>query len=163
MERPDVFAEAVPDWMRSYKRVVSVGGSDGLVVAHYPVEADASIEMEDGTNLLRMLAEPDANEDRYKFFRFAGLPVSDLVNYVGGGEDIEIEIEPDAARRVRGFSRPQQKVDTSAKLAELTWQAPWTRIVAVEFYRLHYFEDLDRARAEAREHIEPYIRQEEST
>ncbi len=162
LERSNVLAEAVPDWMRGYKRVVAVGGRDGLVVAHYPVEAEASVDMEDGTNLLRMLAEPDASEDRYKFFQLPSLPVRDLVNYVGGGEDIEIEIEPDVPWGVRGFSRPQQKVDTSGEFAELAWQAPWTRIVAVDFYSLHYFEDPERARAEAREDVEPYIHQEES-
>ena len=85
-----------------------------------------------------------------------------LANFIGGGEDIEIGIDPGTPWGVKGYSRPQQRVDTSGGSAELTWQAPWTRIVVADFYSLHYFEDPQHARAEAREDVEPYIRQEES-
>ena len=156
-----MFVEAVPDWMRGYKRVVCIGASDGLVVAHFPRELEVSIVRDDGTNLQRFPSEPHANDDTYEFIQFPGESVSVLANFIGGGEDIEIGIEPgDPYWGVKGFSRPQQRVDTSGELA---WQAPWTRIVAVDFYSLHYFEDLERARREAREDVEPYIRQEESS
>lgn len=162
LERPDVFTEAVPDWMRGCKRVVAVGGRDGLVVVHFPIEMEISIDRDDGTSLLRFPSEPDADDDTYDFIAFPGEPVSVLANFIGGGEDIEIGIEPDVPWGVKGFSRPQQRVNTGGDLAELAWEAPWTRIVAVDFYSLHYFEDPKRARAEAREDVEPYIRQEES-
>lgn len=161
LEKPDVFAEAVPDWMRGYKRVVAVGGRDGLVVVHFPMEMEVSIDRDDGTNLLRFPSELDAGDNTYEFMQFPGESVSVLANFIGGGEDIEIEIEPDVPWGVKGFSRPQQRVATSSELAELAWQAPWTRLVAADFYSLHYFEDPERAKAEAREDVEPYIQREE--
>lgn len=38
LARPDVFSEAMPEFLRGYKRVLTVGGTDGVVVAHFPVE-----------------------------------------------------------------------------------------------------------------------------
>ena len=43
---------------------------------------------------------------------------------------------------------------------EVAWEAPWTRLVAVDLNSLRYFEDPGRARAEARADVEPYLRQE---
>jgi hypothetical protein len=110
MERPEVFAEAVPDWMRGYKRVVSVGASDGLVVAHFPRVLEVSIIQEDGTNLQRFPSEPHADDDTYEFIQFPGESVRVLANFIGGGEDIEIGIEPgDPCWGVKGFSRPSSE------------------------------------------------------
>lgn len=158
LERPEVFAEAVPDWMRGYKRVVSVGGQDGLVVVHFPIETEVSVSRDDGTSLLRFPSNPNANDDVFEFLQLPRESVSVLANFIGGGEDIDIDIEPNVPWGAKGFSRPQQRVDTEA--AELSWEAPWTRLIAVDFNSLSYFDDPERARAEAREDAEPYLRQE---
>ena len=162
LDRSDVFTEAVPDWMRGYKRVVTVSGRDGVVVVHFPRIMEISIDRADGTNLLRFSSEPNAFDHSYEFIAFLEESVSVLANLIGGGEDIEIGIDPDVPWGVRGFSRPQQRANTSGGLAELTWEAPWSRIVAADFYSLLYFEDPERARAEARADTEPYIQQGES-
>jgi hypothetical protein len=62
---------------------------------------------------------------------------------------------------VKGYDRPQQIADTSGELAELSWQAPWTRIVAADLFSLIYFSDPESAREEARREVEPYIRRGE--
>lgn len=163
LERPDVFTDAVPDWMRGYKRVVAVGGRDGLVVVHFPRQTGISIDRTDGTNLLHFPSEPDANDDSYEFITFPSESVSALANFIGGGEDIEIGLEPDMPWGAKGFTAPQQAVNVAGERAELAWSAPWTRMVATDFYSLGYWEDPERARAEAREDIEPYVRHEGSS
>jgi putative PIN family toxin of toxin-antitoxin system len=157
LERPDVYEEAVPGWMRGYKRIVSVGGRDGQVVVHFPRETEVSISREDGTQLLVLPSEPDAEDDTYELTQFPQESVSVLANFIGGGEDIEIGIEPDVPWGVKGFARPQQAIDANA--GELAWTAPWTRMIAADLTSLHYFEDPERARAEAREDVDPYIHQ----
>jgi hypothetical protein len=157
LERPAVFEEAVPDWMRAYKRVVCVGGRDGLIVVHFPREIEISISRDDGTELLVFPSEPDTDDDTYEFIQFPKESVSVLANFIGGGEDIEIGIEPDVPWGVKGFARPQQAIDANA--GELAWEAPWTRMIAADLNSLHYFEDPERARAEAREEVEPFIHQ----
>ena len=119
-----MFAEAVPDWMRGYERVVVVGGRDGLVVAHFPIEMEISIDRDDGTSLFRFPSEPDADDDTYDFITFPEGSVSVRANLIGGGEDIEVGIDPGVPWGVAGFSGPQQGVDSSGELAELAWQAP---------------------------------------
>jgi len=158
LARPGVFAEAVPDWMRGYKRVVSVGGQDGLVVVHFPIETEVSINRDDGTSLLRFPSTPDADQDVFEFLQLPRESVSVLANFIGGGEDIDIDIEPNVPWGAKGFARPQQRVDMEA--AELSWEAPWTRLMAVDFNSLSYFADPEQARAEAREDAEPYLQQE---
>lgn len=157
LERSDVFKEAVPGWMRGHKRVVSVGGRDGLIVVHFPREAEVSIDRDDGTNLLRFPSEPDAMSDAYEFIQIPKESVSVLANWIGGGEDIEIQIEPDAPWGVKGFARPQQRIDPN--VGEVAWEAPWTRLVAADFNSLRYFEDPERARIEARDDAAPYIQE----
>ncbi len=157
LEGPDVFVEAVPEHMKGYKRIVVVGGSNGLIVVHFPIEMDISIDLEDGTNLLYLPAEPDANDDRYEFTVIPNSPVSEIAKAVSGGEEIDLGVVPGVPWGVMGFSSPQQKVDPST--GSLAWQAPWTRLVAADSSSLSYFEDPERARAEAREDIEPYIQQ----
>ncbi len=119
LERPEVLAESVPSWMRGYKRVVAVGGRDGLIVVHFPMDLPVSISREDGTTLMHFPPEADATEHTYEFLQFPADSVSELANFIGGGEDIEIGIEPDVPWGVKGFSRPQQKIDVSGEIAEL--------------------------------------------
>lgn len=160
LERPDLFAEAVPDRMKGRKRIVSMVGRDGLLVVHTPIEKEIVVtEDASGRRLAFFPAEPDAEDDRYEFVMVPGEPVSILANFIGGGEEIELDIPSDALWGVKGFSAPQQKVD--AESGELAWTAPWSRLVAVDLSHLSYFEDLQRARAEAREEVEPYVRRDE--
>lgn len=160
IERPEVFAEAVPDWMRGYKRVVALAGKDGLVVVHFPIETEVDIHRDDGTSLLRFPSVPDAEADAYEFMQIPQEPVSVLADFIGGGEDINIGIEPDVSWGAKGFARPQQRVDMGGELPELSWEAPWTRMIAVDLHSLHYFADPERARAEAREDAAIYLPQE---
>jgi predicted nucleic acid-binding protein len=161
LERSDVFAEAVPDWIRGYKRVVTVCVRDGVVVVHFPRELEVTVEGDDGTTLLRFPSEPDAVDDTYEFLTFPEESASALANFIGGGGDIEIDIEPDVAWGVKGYDKPQQMADTSGELAELSWQSPWTRIVAADLFSLIYFSDPESAKEEARRDVEPYIRRGE--
>lgn len=82
--------------------------------------------------------------------------MSVLSNFIGGGRDIQIGIEPDVPWGAKGFARPQQMLNMEA--VEVSWEAPWTRLVAVDLNSLRYFEDPERARAEARADAEPYLR-----
>lgn len=160
LERPEVFAEGIPDWMAGYKRVIAIGGRDGLLVIHVPVEKETILsDPVSGRRLHYIPAEPDADDDRTEdFIAFPDTSVSVLANSFSGGEEIDLDIPTDKLWGVKGFSRPQQVIDPTA--GELTWTAPWTRLVAADIYNLSYFEDPERARAEAREDVEPYIRQE---
>ena len=158
LERPEVFSEAVPDWMPGYKRVVSVAGRDGLVVVHFPMETPISMDRDDGTNLLYYSPEANADDDAFEFLQIHEESVSILSNFIGGGTDIEIGIEPDVPWGAKGFARPQQTLDMEA--VAVSWEAPWTRLVAVDLNSLRYFEDSERARAEARADAEPYLRRE---
>lgn len=160
LERPEVFAEAVPEWMRGYKRVVSLAGRDGLVVVHFPIETEINMHRDDGTSLLRFSSIPDAGADDYEFMVISQEPVSVLANFIGGGENIDIGIEPDTSWGVKGFARPQQRVNMGGELPELAWEAPWTRMLAVDMHHLNYFADSERARAEAREDAAIYLPQE---
>ncbi len=161
LERPDVFAEAVPDWMRGYKRVVTVRVRDGVVVVHFPRELEVTVEGDDGTTLLRFPSEPDAVDDTYEFLTFPEESANALAKFIGGGGDIEIDIEPDVAWGVKGYDKPQQMADTSGALAELSWQSPWTRIVAADLFSLIYISDPESAKEEARRDVDPCIRRGE--
>ena len=163
LERPDVFDEAVPEHMRGYKRVLSVSGRDGLLVVHVPIEKEIIFtEKGTGKRLEHFPAESSADDDRFEFIQFPEESVNVLANFIGGGEEIELDIPTDTSWGIKGFSSPKQRINTSGELAELSWEAPWTRLVAADFYSLHYFEDPERARAEAREDVEPYLQQKES-
>jgi putative PIN family toxin of toxin-antitoxin system len=161
LERPDVFAEAVPNWMRGYKRVVTVGVRDGVVVVHFPRELEVTVEGDDGTTLHRFPSEPDAVDHAYEFLTFQEESASALANFIGGGADIEIDIEPGVAWGIKGYVKPQQIADTSGEIAELSWQAPWTRLVAADHFSLIYFSDPETAEEEARRDAEPYIQRGE--
>lgn len=162
LQRPDLFSEAVPDFLKGYKRVVSIGGRDGVVVAHFPIELEITMSETDGGSVLMQFPSVlDAKEDSYEFIQFPGSPVGDLVNFISGGEDVDIGIPPEEVPwGVRGFNAPQQKVNPTT--GELTWQAPWTRLVAADLYHLRYWENTERARREAREDVETYVRGLES-
>jgi predicted nucleic acid-binding protein len=163
LERPDVFDEAVPEHMRGYKRVISVCGRDGLLVVHVPIEKEIIFtERGTGKRLEHFPAELSADDDRFEFIQFPEESVGVLANFIGGGEEIDLDIPTNTSWGIKGFSSPQQRIDTSGEVAGLSWEAPWTRLVAADFNSLHYFEDLERAKAEAWEDVEPYIQQGES-
>jgi hypothetical protein len=157
LQGPNLFSEAIPAFLRGYKRVVSVGGSDGIVVAHFPAELEITMSETDGENvLMQFLSVPNAKEDTYEFLQFPGSPVKNLATFISGGEDVGLEIPlGEVFWGVRGFNAPQQKIDSTT--GELTWQAPWTRLVCADLYHLRYWEDTERARREAREDVEPYV------
>ncbi len=157
LARPDLFSEAVPGFLKGYKRVISIGGRDGLVVVHFPIELETTFsETDTGRILIRFPSVPNAEEDAFEFITFRGETVSVLVNFISEGEDINIGISPGVSWGAKGFAAPQEKFDLDT--GQLIWQAPWTRIVAVDFYSLDYFGDPECARAEAREDVEPYVR-----
>jgi hypothetical protein len=161
LSRPDLFAEAVPTFLRGYKRVISVGAKDGLIVAHFPIELGITLSAKDsGSAPIRFPSRPDAREDSYEFIQIPNVPVRVLVNDLSGGEDFEIGIPPEGASwGVAGFKAPQQGVD--ATTGELAWQAPWTLLVAADFRYLRWWENTERAKREAWEDVEPYVRGQE--
>ncbi len=66
LQRSDLFSEAVPDFLKGYKRVVSVGGWDGVVVAHFPIELEITFsQIDTGSILVRFPSVLDAVEDTY--------------------------------------------------------------------------------------------------
>lgn len=161
LARPDLFSEAVPNYLKGYRRVISLGGSDGLVVAHFPVELEITVSQTDtGRILVRFPSILDATEDTFEFITSPGSPVSNLVSFISGGEDIGVEISPEEVSWGAGvagaFNAPQQKVDVVT--GQLTWQAPWSRLAYADFNHLYFWEDTERAKSEAREDIKPYIR-----
>lgn len=157
LERPDLFSDAVPAFLKGYKRILTLGGTDGVIVAHFPIEVEITISARDsGEILLRFPSEQAAKEDSYEFVAPFGPPVSELVKLISGGEDIGAGISSEVSWGVGGFNAPQQKVD--ADTGQLIWQAPWTRLVFADFNHLHFWEDTERAKREAREDLEPYIR-----
>ncbi len=157
LQSPDLFSEAVPEFLKGFKRVISIGGGDGIVVAHFPIGLEITMsETDGGRTLVRFPAMPNATQDSYEFIQFPGSPARDLVKLISGGEDVDIHIPPEEMFwGVRVFNAPQQKVDTTT--GELAWQAPWTRLTATDLYHLRFWENTKRARREAREDVELYI------
>jgi hypothetical protein len=157
LARSNLFFEAVPDFLKGNKRVVAVGGTDGVVVAHFPVEREINVS-ERGTGRVfhRFSSEPNSEGDAYEFAVISYLPASELVELLSDGEDVGSDITPDVPWGAKGFATPQQKIDPST--GQLAWQAPWSRLIAADFNSLVYWQDPERARAEAREDLEPYIR-----
>lgn len=159
LARPDLFSEAVPDFLKGYKRVISIGGKDGVVVVHFHIEAEITLSETDTDRvLIRFPSVLDAVEDGYDFITFPESPVADLVKFISGGEDIG-DISPDVpwGAGVAGvFNEPQLKAD--ADTGQITWRAPWTRLAFADFNHLYFWEDTERARREARKDIEPYVR-----
>jgi hypothetical protein len=157
LARPDLFSEAVPEFLKGYKRVLAVGGTDGVVVAHFPIELEVTVSGKGtGEVLLRFSSEPRATEDVYEFVAPFKLPAKELAEALSGEEDIGLEISNGAPWGAIGFAAPQQKID--ATTGELVWQAPWTRLICADFNSLRYWENPRRARAEALEDLEPYVR-----
>lgn len=158
LQRPGLFSEAVPEFLKGYKKVISVGGGDGLVIAHFPVELKITIsKADDGDILMQFPSEPYATKNSYEFLQLPELPVSDLVTILSAGEEVGLEISPGGALwGVRGFTAPQQQIDPTT--GELIWQSPWTRLVCADLYHLRFWENTERARREAEEDIEPYVR-----
>src|SRR5215207_578979 len=149
LERPDVFAQAVPEWMRGYKRVISVFGRDGVLVVHVPVEREFSIYRDDGGKFVYYPALPNALHDLYHLMEISEEPISVLANFMSGDVDIDLGIQPGVSWGVKGYNTPQQRIDVSS--GQLTWVAPWSRLIAADFkYLQQYWEDPDRAREEAK-------------
>jgi len=76
---------------------------------------------------------------------------------MSGDVDIELGIQPRVSWGVKGYNFPQQRIDPSS--GELTWVAPWSRLIAADFNYLRYWEDPERAREEAKSDVAPYIRE----
>jgi len=160
LTQPNVFSEAVPDFLRGYKRVLTVAGTDGVVVAHFPIEWEVIVSGKgSGEVLLRFSSEPDAGRDAYDFAAPFELPARELAESLSGEEDIGLQISAGVPWGAIGFSSPQQKID--ATTGELAWQAPWTRLICADYNSLHYWGDPKRAEAEAREDLDPYVRRSE--
>ncbi len=157
LARPDVFREAVPEFLRGYRRVLTVAGTDGVVVAHFPIEWEITVSGKgSGELLLRFSSEPDADRDAYDFAAPFELSARELAESLSGEEDIRLEVSPGVPWGVIGFSSPQQKID--ATTGELAWQAPWTRLICADYNSLRYWVNPKRAEAEAREDLDPYVR-----
>jgi hypothetical protein len=157
---PNVLSEAVPEFLTGYKRVLTLGGTDGVVVAHFPVDLEITVSGKGtGEVLLKFSSEPNAVRDAYEFVAPFGLPARELAEALSGEEDIGLGVSAGVPWGAIGFAAPQQKVD--ATTGKLAWQAPWTRLICADFNSLRYWEDPRRAKAEAREDLDPYIRRSE--
>jgi Domain of unknown function (DUF4926) len=161
LSKPDLFFKAIPAFLKGYKRVISIGGKDGLVVAHFPIELEITVsDTDSGRVLIRFPSVPDAVEDAFEFITFPDSLVSDLVSFISGGEeDVGADLPSEApwgAGVVGVFNEPQLKADPDS--GRLTWRASWSRLVFADFNHLYFWEDTERAKAEARQDIEPYIR-----
>lgn len=160
LNSPDLFHKAVPDFLKGYKRVVSIGGKDGLIVAHFPIELEIDISQTDKRKLLvRFPSVLDAKEDVFEFITFPGSPVTDLMSFINDGEDISDVMPPEEqwGVGVAGvFNKPAPKADLDT--GQITWRASWTRLTFADFSHSHFWEDTNRAQWEAKKDIEPYIR-----
>lgn len=158
--RNDLFFNAIPDHLRGYKRVISIGGRDGLIVVQFPAELEITISKTDtGELLIHFPSVLDAQENIFEFVTFPNSPVKDLVRFVNDGEDINDVMPSDTqwGIGVAGvFDRPAQKADLDT--GQVTWRAPWTRLSFADFNHLHFWADKNRARWEAKKDIEPYVK-----
>lgn len=160
LSRNDLFSNAIPDYLGGYKRVISVGGRDGLIVVHFPAELEITISKTDtGKLLIHFPSVLDAQEDVFEFMTFPNSPVKDLVNFVNDGEDISDVMPSDTqwGVGVAGvFDRPAQKADLDT--GQVTWRASWTRLSFADFNHLHFWSDKSRSRWEAKKDINPYVK-----
>jgi hypothetical protein len=142
LQHPDLLSMAVPEFLKGFKRVMSIGGADGVVVAHFPIDLEISFsEVGTGRKLLSFPSVPNAEEDSYEFVQFPDIPVSNLVELISG-EDIGIGNLPEGESwSVRGFNAPQLKADSTT--GEMTWQAPWTRLAIADLYHLRWWESIE--------------------
>lgn len=160
LNRNDLFSDAIPDYLRGHKRVMSIGGRDGLIVVHFPVELEITISKTDTGELLMYFPSVlDAQEDVFEFVTFPSSPVKDLVSFVNDGEDIS-DVMPSEAQWSTGvamvFDRPLQQADLGT--GQPTWHASWTRLTLADLNYLYFWEDKNRAEWEARKDIEIYVR-----
>jgi hypothetical protein len=154
--RSDLLHEAVPDYLKGYKRVVTILGEDGVAVFHYPADTDLTTRGMDGAVQTDSADPEGAISDSYNFVASIDEPVRDIVTNLSDGNDVGLDIKPLVSWGVQGFTAPQQIVDAST--GQLVWQAPWTRLVIADSLHLHFWDDTDRAKREAEEDLEPYIR-----
>lgn len=146
LARPDVVSEAIPHFLKGYKRVIAVGGLDGVVVAHFPIEMEIDVRGADGAPLMNYPSIPEAEQDIYEFATFPNSPVSDIVQPISGALEVDLGITPGVPWGVKGVPAPPQR-------------APWTRLAVADLTSLEYWENPENARAEAREDVKPYIQQ----
>ncbi len=160
LKRPDLFSEAIPDYFEGRKKVVSIGGNNGLIVVHFPAELEITIsETDTGKFLIRFPSVPDAIDDVYEFITFPSSPVSDLVSSVSDGKDLSdvMPLDTQWGIGVAGvFDRPVQQADLDT--GQLTWQASWTRLTFADFSHLNFWNDRSRAKWEAIKDVQPYVR-----
>ena len=158
LENPNLFEDAVPKFLKGFKRIISIGGRDGVVVAHFPIELEITFSQADTEEtLVRFPSVVNAAQNAYDFIAFPDSPVSNLVEFISEGKDVDIGISSEEVLwGVEGFNSPQQTIDSTT--GELIWQSPWTRLVAADLYHLKYWENTERAKREAAEDIEPYMR-----
>lgn len=161
LARSDLFSEALPEFLKGYKRVLTLGGTDGVVVAHFPVELEITVSnRSNGKTLLRFPSESSAEKESYEFVAPFELSVKEILELVSSGEDIDADASSGEVNWGHGiagiFNVPQQAIDPNT--GQLAWQAPWTRLAYADFNHLHFWEDVERAKEEARKDIEPYIR-----
>ncbi len=153
----DLFSEAVPRYLGDEKRVVALGGADGVVVAHFPVDLEIAItERGTGRVLHRFYSEPNERGDAYEFAVVDSLPAIDLVRILSEGKDVGLNVTPGEPWGAVGFAEPQLEID--ADTGDLAWRAPWSRLTCADFNSLRYWEDPQRARSEARGALRPYVR-----
>lgn len=160
LNRTDLFLDALPDYLRGYKRVISIGGRDGLIVVHFPIELEITIsETGTGKLLIQFPSVLDAEEDVFEFVTFPNSPVKDLVSFVNDGEDIS-DVMPSKAQWGTGvamvFDRPLQQADLYT--GQPTWHASWTRLTLADFNYLYFWKDKNRAKWEASKDIKIYVR-----
>lgn len=166
LARPDLFFMSVPAFLKGCKRILTLGGTDGVVVAHFPIELKITVsDKSSGDILLRFPSVQAATEDSYEFVAPFELSVSELLELISGakplrGEEVGGGISSGDVPWGYGvagvFNAPQRALDPDT--GSLAWQAPWTRLAFADFNHLQFWEDAERAREEAREDIEPYVR-----
>ncbi len=96
--------------MKGFKRVISIGGQNGVVVAHFPIELEVTFSQTDtGSVLVRFPSVLDAAENTYEFIAFPGSPVSNLVRFISEGKDVGIDVPSEEVFwGVKGFNAPPQ-------------------------------------------------------
>lgn len=157
---PDLSSEVVPDYLKGYKRVISIGGQDGVMVVHFPAELDITFsDLDTGKILVRFPSVLNPKEDTFEFITFPDLLVRDLVTFISGEEDVGVDILSSViwGTGVAGeFTEPQLKINPDT--GQIIQRVPWTRLDFADFNHLYFWVDTERAKRKAKEEISPYIR-----
>ncbi|ABG03889.1 hypothetical protein Rxyl_0922 [Rubrobacter xylanophilus DSM 9941] len=118
---------AVPGHLKGFRRVVTVLGSDGVMITHWP----------------------NPWGDEFEFHLSPEKPVAKLVAEECAGERV-LDYPPGADFGVREMTEPLRLVMDGREV----WRAPWTRLEVSS--RLDAWRDLERARRAAREDLVRY-------